>query len=114
VKGHTFVETVKPTMLQSGPFANQNVPTRGTAWIESATGRVLQTELEVRDGRKITKLVTTFATDKRLRVMVPIEMRTENPDATARYTNFRRFEVKTEERLQTPPVTQEVGTDVKN
>ena len=108
VKGLTFVETAKPTLLQSGPFANQNVPTRGTAWIESATGRVLQTELEARDGRTITKLVTRFAPDKRLGVMVPIEMRTENPDATARYSNFRRFEVRTEERLQTPP-TQEVG-----
>src|SRR5262245_57919757 len=112
VKGLTFVETARPTLLQSGPFANQNVPTRGTAWIESATGRVLQTELEVRDGRSVTTLVTRFAPDKRLGVMVPVEMRTEKPDATARYTNFRRFEVKTEERLESP-VAQEVGTGVK-
>jgi len=109
VKGLTFVETAKPTLLQSGPFANQNVPTRGTAWIESATGRVLQTELEVRDGRTVTTLVTRFAPDKRLGVMVPVEMRTEKPDATARYSNFRRFDVKTEERLKAP-LAQEVGT----
>ncbi|HEX5108732.1 MAG TPA: hypothetical protein VFV95_09810 [Vicinamibacterales bacterium] len=112
VKGLTFVETARPTLIQSGPFANQNVPTRGTAWIDTVTGRVLQTDLEVRDGRDVTKIVTRFAPDKRLGVMVPIEMRTEKPDATARYTNFRRFEVKTEERLQ-DPVTREVGAGQK-
>lgn len=107
VRALTFVETVRPTLLQSRSKSQPNVFTRGTAWIEVQTGRILQTELEVRDGNIFTKLVTKFGMDERLKVMVPIEMRTDNPDGIAKYSNFRRFDVKTDEELQLQK--QEVG-----
>ena len=46
VKAVTFVEVARPTLLRTGSFGGVDVPTRGTAWIEEGTGRILQTELK--------------------------------------------------------------------
>lgn len=102
VKAVTFVETGRPTLLRTGPFGDLDAPTRGTAWIEEGTGRILQTELEVGRGRSAPKMVTRFKLDGRLQVMVPETMRTENPDGMATYTNFRRFGVETDTAIPTP------------
>jgi hypothetical protein len=102
VKELTFIETAKPTLLRSGLGSQANVPTRGKAWIEPQTGRILQTELEIRATSKTTIIVTKFGLDERLQVMVPIEMHTQNPTGTAKYTNFRRFGAKTDEQLKLP------------
>lgn len=96
VKVVTFVETGRPTLLRTGPFGDLDAPTRGMAWIEEGTGRILQTELEVGRGRSAPKMVTRFKLDERLQVTVPDTMRTENPDGVATYSNFRRFGVETE------------------
>jgi hypothetical protein len=104
VKAVTFVEIGRPTLLRTGQFGDQDAPTRGTAWIEEATGRILQTELEIGRGRSAPKMTTTFRLDERLQVTVPIEMRTENPDGVATYTNFRRFGVETETTIPAPAV----------
>ena len=101
VKAVTFVEVARPTMLRGGPLGNQDVPVRGTAWIEPETGRVLQTELVVNTGR-VTKIVTRFALDRRLQIMVPEQMRSENPDGVATYSNFRRFSVQTDTAVAPP------------
>ena len=103
VKAVTFVEVGRPTLLRFGAFGDIDAPTRGTAWIEEGTGRILQTELEVGRGRSIPKMVTKFMLDNRLQVMVPVEMRTENPDGHATYSNFRRFEVATDSAVQPAP-----------
>jgi hypothetical protein len=47
VKAVTFVEVGRPTLLRTGAFGDIDAPTRGTAWIEEGTGRVLQTELQI-------------------------------------------------------------------
>jgi VWFA-related protein len=103
VKAITFVEVRRPTVLRSGPLENVDVPTRGTAWIEEGTGRVLQTELIVGSGRSAQSMLTKFTLDERLQVTVPLEMRTQNPDGVAAYTNFRRFGVETEADIRRPP-----------
>jgi VWFA-related protein len=103
VKAVAFVEVGRPTLLRTGPFGDIDVPTRGTAWIEEATGRILQTELQVGRGRGIPSMVTKFRLDDRLQVTVPVEMKTENPDGMATYTNFRRFGVDTDAAIPTPP-----------
>ena len=95
VKAVAFVEVGRPTLLREVPFGDIDVPTRGTAWIEETTGRILQTELEVGRGRSPPTMVTRFGVDDRLQVTVPVEMRTRNPDGVATYTNFRRFGVET-------------------
>ncbi len=103
VKAVTFVEIGRPTLLRTGPFGDVDAPTRGTAWIEETTGRILQTELEVGRGRSLPKMVTKFMLDERLQVTVPVEMRTQNPDGLATYSNFRRFGVDTDTVIPVPP-----------
>jgi hypothetical protein len=102
VKLVTFVETGRPTLLRTGAFGDLDVPTRGRAWIEEGTGRVLQTELEVGRGRGIPVMVTKFKVDEKLQVTVPAEMRTQNPEGLAVYSNFRRFEVATDTAIPAP------------
>ena len=103
VKLVTFVEMGRPTLLRTGAFGDVDIPTRGRAWIEESTGRVLQTELEVGRGRGIPMVVTKFKVDEKLQVTVPVEMRTQNPDGVAVYSNYRRFEVATEAVIPKPP-----------
>lgn len=103
VKAITFVEVSRPTVLRGGSFHNLDLPTRGTAWIEEGTGRVLQTELIVGTGRSAQSMLTKFTLDARLQVTVPMEMRTQNPDGVATYSNFRRFGVETDATIQKPP-----------
>jgi len=96
VKAVTFVETARPTLLRAGPFGDFSVPTRGTAWIETRTGRILQTALEIGTEKSRPRMVTRFALDPRLQIVVPQQMRTENPTGVATYSNFRRFRVDTD------------------
>jgi hypothetical protein len=103
VRAVAFVEVARPTMLRAGLRGDLDLPVRGTAWIEPDTGRVLQTELIVGTGRSATRLVTRFTLDSRLQIMVPEQMRTENPDGLATYRNFRRFSVETGTTIATPP-----------
>ncbi len=103
VRAVTFVEVGRPTMLRAGVRGDLDLPVRGTAWIEPDTGRVLQTELLVGTGRSTTRIVTKFALDSRLQIMVPERMQTENPDGVATYSNFRRFNVETDTQVAPPP-----------
>ena len=100
VKAVTFVEMARPTILRGGLQGELDVPARGTAWLEPGTGRVLQTELLVPNGRSTTMVVTKFVLDRRLQIMVPEEMRTKNPTGVATYSNFRRFTVQTDTAIR--------------
>ena len=90
VKAVTFIERARPTLLRNWPLGDQDVPARGTAWIEQGTGRLLQSELQIGSGRSATKALTRFKVDEHLQIMVPDTMRTENPKGVATYSNFGR------------------------
>jgi hypothetical protein len=96
VKAVTFVERARPTLLRAGPLGDQDVPTRGTAWVEEGTGRLLQSELQIGTGRSAMKALTKYKLDEKLQIMVPDEMRTENPSGLATYSNFVRSTVATQ------------------
>jgi hypothetical protein len=98
-----LLETAKPTLLRADSLSNADVPTRGTAWIEARTGRVLETELQVQNERTISTVRTRFGLQEELGIMVPVHMRTKNPDATAGYTDFRRFFIEVDGALELPP-----------
>ena len=75
--------------------------------MDAATGRILQTELRLDDDFGGATSRTRFRYDETLMVTVPVEMRTAwRPQrttlvqGTAKYSNFRRFEVRTEESLK--------------
>jgi len=95
-----FQETTKPTILRAGMMRELDVPTRGTAWVEESTGRVLQTELQIRHQDGVTTIKTTFKMDDRLQVMVPTSMQATKPEGRATYSNFRRFIVQIDEAIE--------------
>ena len=96
-----FKERSRPTILRTPD--NRNVSAMGRFWIDGASGRVMQTELETSTGDKV---LTIFAYDERLQLDVPVEMRDIawlNGTAitgAASYTNFRRFGVVTDENFR--------------
>ena len=79
----------------------------GRVWVDDVTGRVMKTELELRQSlpRFISTIVTTFVFDERLQLAVPAEMRDSYPgyrDMTgvATYGQFRSFQVRTAEEVR--------------
>lgn len=96
-----FFEERRPTLVLD---RNRNdVPLRGTFWIDPRDGRVLRTRIEAGDRLSAARfrIEVVYSADARLGVLVPIEMteRYENAearvDAKATYTKYRRFEVDT-------------------
>lgn len=91
-----FKERARPTILRT--IDNRNAASMGRFWIEGASGRILQTELETSTGDKV---MTIFAHDDGLQLDVPVEMRDiawlngAPITGAASYTNFRRFGVST-------------------
>jgi hypothetical protein len=96
-----FKERERPTILRTPD--NRNVPSMGRFWIDGASGRVLQTELETRVGDRV---MTIFSLDEQLGLAVPCEMRDISwvsgtaVTGVATYTNFRRFDVTTDETFR--------------
>lgn len=96
-----FKERERPTILRTPD--NRNVPSMGRFWIDGASGRVLRTELETRVGDRV---MTMFSLDDRLGLAVPCEMRDISwvsgtaVTGVATYTNFRRFDVTTDETFR--------------
>ncbi len=96
-----FKERVRPTILRTAD--DRNVLSSGRFWIDGESGRVLQTELETSVGDRV---MTTFTFDERLGLDVPSEMRDiawhngTVVTGVATYTNFRRFDVLTDEKFR--------------
>ena len=78
------------------------------AWVSEGTGEVVKTELRSGFGARAELTTTTFGLDPVLNIHVPLEMKDEVPrgnddfTGTAKYSNFRRFEVRTEAEVQVP------------
>ena len=78
------------------------------AWVSEGTGEVVKTELRSGFGARAELTTTTFGLDPALKIHVPLEMKDEVPrgnddfTGTAKYSNFRRFEVRTEAEVQVP------------
>jgi hypothetical protein len=96
-----FKERIRPTILRT--VDGRNVSSAGRIWIDGGSGRVLQTELETSAGDKV---MAVFAYDERLHFDVPVEMRDiawfngMPVTGTATYSNFRRFDVATDETFR--------------
>ena len=101
-----FFEMLSPTIL--GPINGRDLPSRGTAWVNETTGQVFRTELQMGSEEMPVTVTTAFGVDATLRIDVPIEMRESvaAPDGpargVARYSRFRRFGVRTNEKIDTP------------
>jgi hypothetical protein len=92
-----FRELAVPTVIQTPEGAD--VPSRGVAWVDPVTGRVVRTQIEPQFAApQKSKIVVTYAHDPRLSLWVPARME-ESYQAgemavtgTAAYSNCRRFE----------------------
>lgn len=106
-----FEERTRPTLV--GTSAGEDVPLSGRVWIDQATGEVLQTETTYKpDGRR-AGLLTRYRPEPAFGVLVP-DLMWEWYDGgvmrfgssagvtliecLARYTNYRRFTVATDEQ----------------
>jgi hypothetical protein len=96
-----FQEWKIPTILRGN--SNRDILSRGLAWIEEDTGRVVKTELRIGNQSSPISIITLYKVDEELGINVPVEMRDWYPDGqgeirgVATYGRFRRFQVKTEE-----------------
>lgn len=98
-----YKEQSRPTLIRER--SNSDVVAKGRIWIESASGRVVKTELAVNE---LDSIVTVFRFDERFQIAIPVEMReeywtdTESIVGVASYSRFRRFGVTTDEEFQEP------------
>ncbi len=96
-----FTETASPTIITR---EGHDWRSRGLLWVEPESGRIHRTDLQLSDRDMEMRLTTWFGLDERLDLMVPVRMREmydypERADAyveaTAAYSNVRRFRVET-------------------
>jgi hypothetical protein len=96
-----FKERTRPTILRT--LDDRNVSSAGRFWVEGASGRLLQSELETSTGDRV---LTLWTYDERLHLDVPSEMRDiawfnrMAVTGVATYSNFRRFDVTTDEKFR--------------
>lgn len=91
-----FVEEARPTWIRSPE--GQDLPSKGSIWVDPANGRILQTEVKTNAGAATATIRVTYAIDPRLAIAVPVSMietveglRRQRGEAT--YSDFRRFDV---------------------
>ena len=93
-----------PTTVIRG-LDGANLPAQGRFWIESATGRVLVSELIFEAAAMDAIITVRYEANEKMGHLVPVEMREgydnhrmgSHVDGTATYVRFRRFQVQVEE-----------------
>jgi hypothetical protein len=106
----TFVETRRPTIVRDRD-RDRDLVSRGRYWIERRTGVVYRSELMIGDVTTDVRsqITVTYEVNSTLGMPVPVAMKEsyEYPsrpwdpyiECSASYSNFRRFEVKVEEKI---------------
>jgi hypothetical protein len=95
-----FRETGTPTVVRDSDLKDR--PSSGSFWIEPATGHIVKTTVRNTVGFYSAETTVVFRPFDESGLLAPWEMRESYTSAgeriygTATYTNFRRFQVKTE------------------
>ena len=100
-----FEELQGPTLVQT--TNGGDIFSHGRFWIEPNTGRVLISEMVVRNPAVRGELVVSYQSEPLLGLLVPIELREWYVDGPGRpritgvatYSNFRRFQVSTDQTI---------------
>jgi hypothetical protein len=103
-----YREVVPNTLIKT--THGRDLPARGRFWIEPSSGRVLMTELIAEDAFVHAAITVTYQSPDVIGFLVPIEMREtyrqpgadQQIEATAKYANFRRFNVTTNQDIAVP------------
>jgi formylglycine-generating enzyme required for sulfatase activity len=105
-----YQEVSSPAMITGE--AGRGLFAHGRLWIDTATGRVLKTELQVEQPTVRAVVTTVFRFDERFTIAVPQEMRERYTLGTgssvhtvASYGRFRRFDVRADEEMHLPTRT---------
>lgn len=112
-----FREQIRPTIIKGQ--RGRDIPARGQFWIDADTGRVLKSELTLNDPAVVATLTTTYRTDDRFQIDVPVEMKEQYVFSggrvlgTATYGGFRRFDVTTKENIGSSAPAAATATDRK-
>jgi hypothetical protein len=102
-----FRESAGPSIVRD--VRGRDLLAVGRVWAEPDSGALVRTELLVEDRVSKGTCTVEFRIDPRLGIRVPIKMTErygmtgETIDAVARYSDFRRFTVSTDEKLTKPP-----------
>jgi hypothetical protein len=100
-----YQEVQKHTMIRT--TNGRDLSARGRFWIESATGRVVASELLAEDPMISGSIDVDYDTDPAIGLLVPVLMRERydirrdgsRVDGEASYSHFRQFQVRVDERL---------------
>jgi hypothetical protein len=91
---------------------DQSMPARGRFTIESATGRVLFSQILAENRSLKAQIDVTYAPDAAVGLLVPREMREKyvtpsgsTIEGRATYAKFRRYQVQVEEKVAQPQLT---------
>jgi hypothetical protein len=111
-----FTETARPTLVNDG--GSQDLPAEGRFWIDPDRGIVLRSEVAFRfpPARAIVHIAAEYRPEPGLTLWVPAEMKERYEDlpgafprvfhgrveGAARYSNYRRFSVTTDEKTEAP------------
>jgi hypothetical protein len=105
-----YQEQVRPTVIRN-PRRNEDVPARGWFLVDPVTGAIVETALDAQETTVTGHFVVRYRRDAALGLWVPAEMSETYTmrvrqdvlmGAHATYSNFRRFQVKTEEKITIP------------
>jgi hypothetical protein len=99
-----FRETDSPTLIRGA--GGKDVRSRGEIWVDTATGRILQTEMVSEDVAVQATIVVRYRTQPGFTLLLPEEMRElyrvrineSRIDGRATYGRFRQFTVTTIEK----------------
>lgn len=104
-----FRETARPTLIKT--TRGRDLALTGDMWLDPATGAVVRTTLTAADPALRATVTVTFRRDEGIEIWVPGEMQEQYSEqnssneifATATYTNVRKFQVSTNEKIAKPP-----------
>jgi VWFA-related protein len=110
-----FTEIVEPSLVNDG---RDDLPGQGRFWIDANRGTILRSEVTYRftPDRAFAKISVEYRPEPGLNIWVPAEMKERYEDlpgawtpvfgtkteGTARYSNYRRFSVSTQEKATVP------------
>jgi hypothetical protein len=111
VQRPTLIKTTEPTAALNTIAPLVDLPVRGTFWIDPARGTILKSVLIASDAHLQSQITVTYRPEPGMDVLVPAQMEelyaAANDDrhitGTATYTNYRRFQVSTDEAIKKPP-----------
>jgi len=103
-----FEEWRSPTLIKTGEIGREDFPAGGTIWVEPLTGRIVKTRVRAANSSVSMESTVLYERNDAVGIWTPAEMREVYERSTgriggeAKYLNFRRFQVTTEEVVKVP------------